>query len=137
MKEIKLFVGQLSLYIHSGVKFAIATVVNVDGSAYRRPGARMLINENGDWAFQGYISNYVVEPVNRQSIGGGTRNKLTISISVAFENAKNKDENFERVFTRFKDFEASSDFSSIESSLVDDITDILVQDVFNETALKW
>ena len=49
MKEIKLFVGQLSLYIQSGVKFAIATVVNVDGSAYRRPGARMLINENGDW----------------------------------------------------------------------------------------
>ena len=63
-----------------------------------------VINENGDWAFQGYISNYVVEPVNRQSIGGGTRNKLTISISVAFENAKNKDENFERVFTRFKRF---------------------------------
>ena len=49
MREIKLFVGQLSLYIQSGVKFAIATVVNVDGSAYRRPGARMLINENGDW----------------------------------------------------------------------------------------
>jgi xanthine/CO dehydrogenase XdhC/CoxF family maturation factor len=49
VKEIKLFVGQLSLYIKSGVKFAIATVVNVDGSAYRRPGARMLINENGDW----------------------------------------------------------------------------------------
>jgi len=49
VKEIKLFVGQLSSYIQSGVKFAIATVVNVDGSAYRRPGARMLINENGDW----------------------------------------------------------------------------------------
>ncbi len=49
MKEIKLFVGQLSIYIQSGVKFAIATVIHVDGSAYRRPGARMLINENGDW----------------------------------------------------------------------------------------
>lgn len=96
-----------------------------------------VIADKGDWAFEGYISNYVVEPVNRQSIGGGTRNKLTISISVAFENSKNEDENFERVFTRFKDFEASSDFSSIESGLVDDITDILVQDVFNETALKW
>ena len=59
MKEIKLFVGQLSLYIQSGVKFAIATVVNVDGSAYRRPGARMLINENGDW--QGGISGGCLE----------------------------------------------------------------------------
>jgi len=59
VKEIKLFVGQLSLYIQSGVKFAIATVVNVDGSAYRRPGARMLINENGDW--QGGISGGCLE----------------------------------------------------------------------------
>lgn len=49
MKEIKIFVGQLSIYIQSGVKFAIATVIHVDGSAYRRPGARMLINESGDW----------------------------------------------------------------------------------------
>lgn len=49
MKEIKIFVGQLSIYIQSGVKFAIATVIHVDGSAYRRPGARMLINENGNW----------------------------------------------------------------------------------------
>jgi len=59
VKEIKLFVGQLSSYIQSGVKFALATVVNVDGSAYRRPGARMLINENGDW--QGGISGGCLE----------------------------------------------------------------------------
>ena len=49
MKEIKKFADQLSIYIQSGVKFAVATVIHVDGSAYRRPGARMLINENGDW----------------------------------------------------------------------------------------
>ena len=49
MKEIKLFIDQITLYIQSEVKFAIATVIHVDGSAYRRPGARMLINENGDW----------------------------------------------------------------------------------------
>jgi xanthine/CO dehydrogenase XdhC/CoxF family maturation factor len=49
VKEIKYFVNQLSLYLQSGVHFAIATVIHVDGSAYRRPGARMLISENGDW----------------------------------------------------------------------------------------
>ena len=49
MKEIKNFVDQLTLYIQKGVNFAIATVVHVDGSSYRRSGARMLIDENGDW----------------------------------------------------------------------------------------
>jgi len=49
VKEIKKFVSQLTLYTNSGIKFAIATVIYVDGSAYRRPGARMLICENGEW----------------------------------------------------------------------------------------
>ena len=32
---------------HSGSEFALATLVRVEGSSYRRPGARMLICENG------------------------------------------------------------------------------------------
>jgi len=96
-----------------------------------------LVKEKGDWEFEGFISNYAVEPVNRQSIDGGTRNKLTISITVKFVNTKNERDNLEKVYTRFKDFEATSDFASLESSLVDELTDILVQDAFNDTALKW
>lgn len=49
MKEIKNFINQLELYINQGHRFAIATVFHVDGSAYRRPGARMIINEHGEW----------------------------------------------------------------------------------------
>jgi xanthine/CO dehydrogenase XdhC/CoxF family maturation factor len=30
-------------------KMALATVVRVEGSSYRRPGARMLVSENGNW----------------------------------------------------------------------------------------
>lgn len=97
----------------------------------------VLAQQDGDWEFEGSITKYVVEPVNRQTVEGGTRNKLTIALSVKFTNRKNEKEDFVKTYERFQDFEASQDFSSLESSLVDEITDLLVQDVFNDTALRW
>lgn len=96
-----------------------------------------VVQKEGDWRFSGSIISYDVAPVNKQTISGGTRNKLTISMKVKFENMKNKDESNEYTFTRFQDFDAVGSFNSIESNLVDKITDALVQDIFNETALKW
>ncbi|MHA8082156.1 XdhC family protein [Aquirufa sp. A-Brett2-15D] len=49
MKELNLVIQQVIELQKAGLKFVLATVVRVDGSAYRRPGARMLIAENGNW----------------------------------------------------------------------------------------
>lgn len=49
MKEIKTILNQLQSASSNGIKTAIATVVNVHGSSYRRTGARMLIQEDGFW----------------------------------------------------------------------------------------
>jgi len=49
MKELILVIKQVKELQKAGLKFVLATVVRVDGSAYRRPGARMLISEDGNW----------------------------------------------------------------------------------------
>jgi xanthine/CO dehydrogenase XdhC/CoxF family maturation factor len=49
MKELILVIQQVKELQKLGQKFVLATVVRVDGSAYRRPGARMLIAEDGNW----------------------------------------------------------------------------------------
>ena len=49
MKELIQIIQQVKELQKSERKFVLATVVQVDGSAYRRPGARMLISEEGDW----------------------------------------------------------------------------------------
>ena len=49
MKELKQIAQQMKELIRQGISFSLATVVHVDGSSYRRPGARMLISETGDW----------------------------------------------------------------------------------------
>lgn len=49
MKEIKTIVENLNIAYSKGLKTALATVVHVYGSSYRRPGARMLIREDAHW----------------------------------------------------------------------------------------
>lgn len=48
MKEIDSIVAAYHQNKSSKHKIALATVVKVDGSAYRRPGARMLVTESGE-----------------------------------------------------------------------------------------
>lgn len=48
MKEIKDIIQSFDEAQKQGKQTALATVVHVDGSSYRRPGARMLITEEGE-----------------------------------------------------------------------------------------
>jgi xanthine dehydrogenase accessory factor len=47
MKEIRDIIRESDLAGKAGKKTALATVVHVEGSSYRRPGARMLVSEDG------------------------------------------------------------------------------------------
>lgn len=59
MKELKQIIETYTSYLKSGKKAALASVVKVEGSAYRRPGARMLIMEDGRW--KGSVSGGCLE----------------------------------------------------------------------------
>ncbi len=48
MKELQAIIQAYDFYKESNKMIALATVVQVDGSAYRRPGARMLVSEDGE-----------------------------------------------------------------------------------------
>ncbi len=49
MKEIRTILENLHTATEMGMQTALATVVNVYGSSYRKAGARMLIREDGHW----------------------------------------------------------------------------------------
>ncbi|WP_339880249.1 XdhC/CoxI family protein [uncultured Algoriphagus sp.] len=48
MKEFQAIIKAYEQFKESDKRTALATVVQVDGSAYRRPGARMLVSEDGE-----------------------------------------------------------------------------------------
>ncbi|QMW04747.1 XdhC family protein [Spirosoma foliorum] len=59
MKEINRILAIYDQLDHRQRKVALATVVYVEGSAYRRPGARMLVSDDGRW--EGAISGGCLE----------------------------------------------------------------------------
>lgn len=65
MKELKTIVGAYERWKLLGHRMALATVVKVEGSAYRKEGARMLVTDQGAWVgaisggcLEGYILEY-------------------------------------------------------------------------------
>lgn len=48
MKELREIVKAYDAAVQQGKKTALAAVVHLDGSSYRRPGARMLVNDEGE-----------------------------------------------------------------------------------------
>ncbi|HYM94537.1 MAG TPA: XdhC/CoxI family protein [Chitinophagaceae bacterium] len=48
MKELREIIKAYDAAVHAGKKSALAAVVHLDGSSYRRPGARMLVNDDGE-----------------------------------------------------------------------------------------
>lgn len=48
MKELRDIIKSYDAAVHAGKKSALAAVVHLDGSSYRRPGARMLVTDNGE-----------------------------------------------------------------------------------------
>ena len=59
MKEIRAIIAAYTQARHAGLQLALATVVHVEGSSYRKPGARMLVTEEGE--FTGAISGGCLE----------------------------------------------------------------------------
>ncbi len=68
MKEIKTILKNLDIAASKGIKCALATVINVHGSSYRRIGARMLIREDGFWfgsVSGGCLEGDVIDKANK------------------------------------------------------------------------
>jgi len=95
------------------------------------------IREKGDFDFSGFITNYVITPIAVQEDASTTQNRLTITVKIKFECLKHPELNFEQDFSNFKDFDATKNFSSLENNLVSDITDQLIQEIFNKAAVNW
>jgi hypothetical protein len=74
-----------------------------------------LVTQDGDWIFNGYISNYSTTPVAIQSDNKAQLTRLTISVNVKFEDRLDPKKNFDQSFSNFSDFDNSKSLSEVET----------------------
>ena len=97
-----------------------------------------LVKANGDLQFEGEIIGYKINPMTATSDDTAAENRLTITVNVRFFNNKNEDDNFERNFSHYYDYDADVILSG--SSLDDafeEINERITQDIFNASVAKW
>jgi hypothetical protein len=95
------------------------------------------ITENGDLEFSGQITEYDVKPMNIQQGDLAALNRLTISVKVKFVNNKNHEQDWEKSFSQFEDFESTKSLSEVEDGLVTEIVKKLADDIFNASLANW
>jgi len=96
-----------------------------------------MVRSGGDMSFEGEITGYTLQPVAIQSGETAALTQLTITINVRFYNRLDESKNFETRFNRYQQFSSSSNFASIEQTLVEDIVEELVEDIFNKAFVNW
>lgn len=95
------------------------------------------IQEAGDLIFSGSITGYDVKPIAIQKEDMAAQNRLTITITLKYTNNKDHEQDFEKTFSGYEDFDSSSMLSAIEDSLVPEILEKLLDDIFNATIAVW
>lgn len=104
---------------------------------YRKLTKLEELNEGGDLEVAGVIMSYDITPTAVTSAEVAAQNRLTITVRITFTNHKYPDEDFEKSFAAFQDYDSNLTLEQVEVQLVDAIVEILVEDIFNATVANW
>jgi hypothetical protein len=108
---------------------------------FQRNSNLKLVNDGGDIELEGQILSYSFSPAAIQNddrlgdIAGA--NRLTIRLQVRYRNSKDPKQDFEQSFSSFADFPQNVNISAIDERSIRQITERMVQDVFNKTLANW
>jgi len=93
-----------------------------------------LVAKNGDLQISGIIKNYLISPVNIQAGSeSAAQNRLKMSVSVDTYYKKNDSIGLNKsLFSAFVDYNASSDFTTVEEELVENLNYQITQDIFDK-----
>ena len=97
----------------------------------------MQVEEGGDFAFEGEITNYMSATSSVSTDDYAVLNRLSITVKVRFTNALDEKASWTKTFSAFEDYDSSLLLTEAESSLIPEIVDQLVTDIFQASASNW
>lgn len=111
---------------------------------YQQNTSLILVQEDGDLQLEGVITSYRLSPVAPTAAGNQQLNdqsrftRLTITVQASYVNTLNENDNFERSFSFFDDFDNSTQtLTQVEDQLLETIFDQIILDIFNASVAVW
>lgn len=96
-----------------------------------------LVTSNGDLLYEGEIVEYRVSPMTATAEQTTAQNRLSIAVNVRFFNKTKEDADFEKRFSFFFDYDASSQLASVRDEAHEVIFERILQDIFNASLANW
>jgi len=97
-----------------------------------------LVKSGGDLQFEGEITGYKINPMTATAQQTAAQNRLTITVNVRFYNNKLEEDNFERTFSHYYDYDANAQLvGGILDDAFNEILERVTQDIFNASVAKW
>lgn len=97
-----------------------------------------LVSQGGELLYEGEIVDYRITPMTATADQRAAQNRLTITVLVRFTNKNKEDDNFEKRFSFFYDFDANQQLVGSQlTTALDVIFERITQDIFNESLAKW
>lgn len=96
-----------------------------------------MLSESGDLEFEGQITGYETRPMNIKEGDVAAQNRLTVTIKVKYTNNKNHDDDWEKSFSAYEDYNSTQSLNEVEDALMEEILVKLTEDIFNASIANW
>ena len=129
-------------YFPTNAPMVAPTLSNVLTEALRDKFSRQTrleqVEEGGDFAFEGEITNYTSNTSSVSSGDYALQNRLTITVKVNFQNAVDQTLSFNaKTFSQYADYDASQLLIDVQDQLIEEIVQALVNDIYMAAAGNW
>ncbi len=95
------------------------------------------VEEEGDIEIEGSVTGYDVRATAVTANEVAAQNRLTVSVKITFTNRKYPEDDFEKSFSAFGDYDSTLSLDAVEAQLCEEIVEQLCEDILNATVANW
>ena len=96
-----------------------------------------VLKRNGDLQLSGEIVEYSQTNKSVAADGYSAQTQLKITVNVRFVNNSNHSEDFEQRFSATSEFDSSQQLNNVQETLVQEMFDDIIDQIFNATVANW
>ena len=95
------------------------------------------VDVDGDLELVCEVTGYDVKATAVTADEQAAQNRLTVTVKVEFTNKKYPEDDVNKSFSAYEDFDATLSLDAVEAGLCETIIEKLVEDIFNATVAQW
>jgi len=96
-----------------------------------------VVDTSSDLEMEGEITGYTLSPQAVTENAFASKTRLTISVRIKYTDNKNDKNDVDQTFSAYQDFDSSEMLTDVQDQLCEEITEQLVDLIFNATLGNW